>query len=125
MATDSNMDFSRFLENYLDDSREGFRIINNVLMALEKDHGNIALLDDVFRILHTLKSSSIMLGFSDIAELTHISEGFLALMRTNEIAVGMETLALLFSVVDTLEGMLREHAGRGGGVDWGARLVEL
>ncbi|MBI5589217.1 MAG: chemotaxis protein CheA, partial [Deltaproteobacteria bacterium] len=125
MATDSNMDFSRFLEDYLDDSREGFQTINNVLLALEKDHGNIALLDDIFRVLHTLKSSSTMLGFSDIVELTHISEGFLALMRTKKVAVGMETLALLFSVVDTLEGMLREHAGRGGGVDWGARLAEL
>lgn len=125
MATDSNMDFSRFLENYLDDSREGFRIINNTLLALEKDHGKIEQLDDIFRILHTLKSSSAMLGFSDIVELAHISEGFLSLMRNNEIAVEMETLAILFSVVDTLEGMVRERAGREGGTDWGARLVEL
>lgn len=125
MATDSNMDFSRFLENYLDDSREGFRIINNTLLALEKDHGKIEQLDDIFRILHTLKSSSAMLGFSDIVELAHISEGFLSLMRNNEIAVERETLAILFSVVDTLEGMVRERAERKGGADWGARLVEL
>lgn len=125
MATDSNMDFSRFLENYLDDSREGFRIINNTLLALEKDHGKIEQLDDIFRILHTLKSSSAMLGFSDIVELAHISEGFLSLMRNNEIAVERETLAILFSVVDTLEGMVRERAERKGGTDWGARLVEL
>lgn len=125
MATDSNMDFSQFLENYLDDTREGFRTINNALLALEKDHKKVELLDDIFRIVHTLKSSSTMLGFTDIVELAHISEGFLSLVRKNEIEAGTEAFAIMFSVVDALEGMVGEHAGRGSGTDWSARLAEL
>jgi two-component system chemotaxis sensor kinase CheA len=125
MATDSNMDFSQFLENYLDDAREGFRKINNALLALEKDHKRVELLDDIFRILHTLKSSSTMLGFTDIVELAHISEGYLSLVRKNEKEAGTETFAIMFSVVDALEGMVGEHAGGGAGTDWNARLAEL
>jgi len=103
-------DFLQFLKNYLSDAQEDFQAANSALLSLEKDHSRTELLDEVFRVFHTLKSSSTMLEFSDIAELAHHSEDLLDLMRKDEVQVTQETIDVLFEVTDTLERMVRERA---------------
>jgi two-component system chemotaxis sensor kinase CheA len=110
MAEKDRLDFSIFLSNYLNDAREGFQEINSALLELEKDHSRKELLDEIFRVVHTLKSSSVMLEFSDIAELAHISEDLLDRMRKDKAQVTQETINVLFEVVDMLEAMVKERA---------------
>lgn len=104
------IDYSQFLKEYLTDANEGFQAVNNALILLEKDHSQTRLLDEVFRGIHTLKSSSAMIGFSDIANLSHTSEDLLDHMRKNEVPVNKETVDLVFTIVDTLEKMVAEVA---------------
>lgn len=104
-----HIDFSGFLEDYLSDAKEGFQSANNALLALEKDHSRKELLDGIYRVFHTLKSSSTMLEFSDIAEMAHLSEDLLDIMRKN---VTQETIDVLFEVTRTLERMVTEQAER-------------
>jgi two-component system chemotaxis sensor kinase CheA len=120
MSAKGKTDFSLFLDDYLNDAREGFQAISSALLTLEKEHGQTDRLDEVFRILHTLKSSSTMLEFSDIAELAHTGEDFLDRLRKRELPVTQETIALLFRIVDTLEAMVREP-----NADFGIRIAEL
>ena len=54
-------DVSMFLDDYLADCREGFQAINTALLALEKDPSQTDQLNEIFRHVHTLKSSSAML----------------------------------------------------------------
>lgn len=103
-----SLDFSMFLDDYLNDAREGFQAINSALLALEKDHSQTERLDEIFRVVHTLKSSSTMLEFSSIAELAHVGEDFLDRLRKKELPITQETIDLLFEIVDTLEAMVRE-----------------
>ena len=124
MSNNDKIDFSIFLDDYLNDAKEGFQVINSALIALEKDRSQTERLDEIFRVVHTLKSSSTMLEFSDIADLAHISEDLLDGMRKHEIPVTQETIDLLFEVFDTLETMVRERAERKKG-DWGMRIAEL
>ncbi len=133
-----------FLDDYLNDAKEGFQQINSALLALEKDHGQTERLNEIFRVVHTLKSSSTMLKFSNIAELAHISEDLLDRMRKKELRVSQEAIDLLFEVVDMLETMVRERAkGKSkasaesgvrsaelknkskASADWGMRIAEL
>jgi two-component system chemotaxis sensor kinase CheA len=120
MPDEDRIDFSIFLNDYLNDAKEGFQTINSALLALEKDHSQIEHLDEIFRVVHTLKSSSTMLEFSSIAELAHISEDFLDRLRKKELPVTQQTIDLLFEIVDTLEAMVREPNS-----EFGIRIAEL
>jgi two-component system chemotaxis sensor kinase CheA len=108
---DEKIDLSIFLKEYLSDARDGFQKANNALLSLEKDHSEMERLDEIYRVIHTLKSSSAMIGFTAIAELSHSSEDLIGKMRNGEIPVTQETIDLLFEIMDTLEQMVK---GKGG-----------
>lgn len=101
------LNFSIFLDDYLNDTQEGFQEINKILLALEKDPAQVDRLDEVFRILHTLKSASTMLGFSNIVELAHFSEDFLDRLRKRELPITQEVIDVLFEMIDALEISVR------------------
>ena len=119
MSDKDKIDLSMFLADYLNDAKEGFQRINSALLALEKDHSQTEQLDEVFRAIHTLKSSSMMLEFSNIAELAHTCEDLLDRLRKHEVSVSGETIDALFEVTDTLEKMVQERAeGKEGSVEF-------
>jgi len=127
MKDEDRIDLSMFLADYLSDTREGFQVINSALLALEKDYSQIERLDELFRVIHTLKSSSAMLEFSDIAELAHICEDLLDHLRKRKTPVTQDAINVLFEVTDTLEMMVKERAERKSkpGAEWGMRIAEL
>lgn len=121
------MDFSQFLESYLEDAEQGFRAVNRALLTLEQEPGRVELFDEIFRAFHTLKSASTMLEFSDIAELAHASEELLDLQRKRALAITPEAIAFLFETTDTLEAMVKERAAHKGKSEqnFDARVAEL
>ena len=94
MTENDKLDFLRFLDDYLNDARDGLQTANTALLALEKDFGRTELLDEIFRVFHTLKSSSIMLEFADIAELARGKTG--------------RVLGDLVSLLATLKGLQKD-----------------
>ena len=109
MPGKDDLNMSMFLGDYLNDCQEGFQAINSALLALEKDGSQTDQLDEIFRRFHTLKSSSAMLDFSDIAELAHQSEDLLDSLRRQELPLTQEVLDILFEVTDKLEMMVGER----------------
>jgi len=126
MPDKDKIDLSMFLDDYLNDTKEGFQRINSALLALEKDHSQTEQLDEIFRAIHTLKSSSTMLEFSDIAELAHTCEDLLDRLRKHEVPVTGETIDVLFEVTDTLEKMVQERAeGKSSSVEFQALAKKI
>lgn len=109
MKDEEKIDLSLFLNEYLDDAKAGFQRANIALLALEKDHSQLERLEEIARAFHTLKSSSAMLGFEEIAGLSHFSEDLLGRMRKNELPVMQDALDALFEVIDLLEFMVKER----------------
>jgi len=128
MVDRDRLDLFMFLGDYLNDAKEGFQKADNALLAMEKDHTQTGQLDEIFRVVHSLKSSSAMLEFSDIAELAHACEDLLDRVRKHELPVTMQVIDVLFEVVDTLQTMVNQRAeGKKGKptADWGVRIAEL
>lgn len=111
MPEKDKIDLKMFLKDYLNDAREGFQSINDSLLALEKDYSRVELLDEIFRAVHTLKSSSTMIGFSDIAGVANMPEDFLDRMRRGELPLTNETINLIFAIADVLEKMVASRTG--------------
>src|ERR1700676_2395533 len=111
MADKDLPDLSMFLNDYLNDAKEDFQMANQALLALEKDPSQTERLNEIFRAVHTLKSSSAMLQFTSIAELAHYTEDVLDRLRSKELPLAPAALEILLEAVDTLETMVRERAG--------------
>lgn len=127
MSESDKLDFLRFLEDYLNNARDGFQSANTALLALEKDFSRTDLLDEVFRVFHTMKSASIMLEFADIAELAHLTEDLLDLMRKNEVRVSQKGIDVLFEIADTLGIMIKERSENKGRqvADWTGKISDF
>ncbi len=106
------MKISEYKQLFLNEAREILDSANNVLVALEKDPSNMALLNDLFRYSHTLKSMAQSMEYQDIARLTHAMETVLSLFKTGELKADMDTVTLLFEALDGV-GILID-AVRGG-----------
>src|SRR5712691_10754440 len=100
MADKDLPDLSIFLNDYLNDAQESFQVANRALLALEKDPTQTERLNEVFRAVHTLKSSSAMLEFAHIADLAHYCEDILDRIRSNEFPLNQNALDILLEAVD-------------------------
>ena len=54
--------FDEYKIAFLEETQEHLTQLNDTLIALEKDHQNGQLIDGIFRVLHTVKSSAAAVG---------------------------------------------------------------
>ncbi|HHX96085.1 MAG TPA: chemotaxis protein CheA, partial [Clostridia bacterium] len=100
------MDVSRYLDLFLDESREHLQILNMGLLNLEKDPNRLDVLNELFRAAHTLKGMSATMGYNLISQLTHRMESLLEKIKTKHLLMNQEIINVLFQCVDILEKML-------------------
>jgi two-component system chemotaxis sensor kinase CheA len=106
------MEISEHEQLFLSEAEEILNSSNKVLVNLEKEPTNIALLNELFRHSHTLKSMAQSMGFEEIAKLTHSMEATLTLLRSGELKAEKDTVDLLFNSLDAL-GDLVEQVRKG------------
>ncbi len=102
------MDNEQYKELFITESEEHLRIINNSVLKLEKDPGNSAILNEIFRSAHTLKGMSATMGFDSLTKLTHKMEDILDTFRSHKIPITTDVVDILFECLDMLEGLLEE-----------------
>jgi two-component system chemotaxis sensor kinase CheA len=107
------MDIQEYLPIFLDESRENLVRLNQLLLDLEKESDNKNLLNEIFRIAHTLKGMSATMGFNNMATLTHNMENILDDLRKDEIKANRDIINLLFSSFDALEKALESISTTG------------
>ncbi len=92
---------------------EANEFINNLedsLLSLEKNPGDKNKIQEIFRIMHSLKGSGAMFGFDDISEFTHNLENIYDLIRNNEMVVTKELLNVTLASVDHLRNLLNQNS---------------
>jgi two-component system chemotaxis sensor kinase CheA len=75
-------------------------------MAAEADPHNPDLLDDIFRVAHTIKGNAAALGFPELAAFAHKIEDLLEKLRNKQLAVSGDVVSLLLSATDTFRALL-------------------
>jgi two-component system, chemotaxis family, sensor kinase CheA len=100
------MDMSQYLEIFIEESKEHLQGLNQSLLQLEQNPGDTAMLNEIFRVAHTLKGMSGTMGFTKMQKLTHDMENVLHALRSNEIKVSTKLIDLLFKCLDALENYL-------------------
>lgn len=97
------MDMQQYLNMFIEESKEHLQSMNECLLNLEKSTNDKNLLNEIFRVSHTIKGMAATMGFTNMADLTHEMENLLHEIRNDEIKINTEIIDLLFKCLDTLE----------------------
>jgi two-component system chemotaxis sensor kinase CheA len=111
----SNFDFSDLMPFYLDESDEQITTLNDILLRLEQQPDDEAALREAFRLFHTLKGSSTMMGFEQVRGLTHHLESFFEQLRNHERVLERTFLDVCFQCLDALRDFHRNLRAKGQG----------
>jgi two-component system, chemotaxis family, sensor kinase CheA len=107
------MDFDRdaVLASFLVESQEGLDLMEQSLLDLESSTSGTELLQDVFRLAHTLKGNAFALGLRALAGFAHLVEDLLDVLRERNVTPGKEVVSLLLHAVDELRIMVPAAVG--------------
>lgn len=102
------MDFDRdaILTSFVAETQEGLDLMEQSLLAMESNSGGAELLDDIFRVAHTLKGNAASLEFNDLAGFAHATEDLLDVLREQNTDVSADAISLLLKAVDELRALL-------------------
>lgn len=95
-----------FLQGFLEETRELLEKLEGDLLELEQNPDNIDNISAVFRTFHTIKGSSSMFGFDEIARFTHHIENILDLARESKIKVDTNITTLILKSKDHIQNLL-------------------
>ena len=83
------------------------------IVALERDPANGPLLKEVFRAAHTIKGTAKMMGFADIARVTHELESVLSALRDEALTLTPDIIDRLFEAIDVVTDLTLTEAPPG------------
>lgn len=102
------MDMNQYIDIFIEESKEHLQSMNQLLLKLEETTDDLSILNEIFRIAHTLKGMSSTMGYMKMAHLTHEMESVLQSIRNKEILVNVYIIDVLFECFDTLEEYVNE-----------------
>lgn len=96
------MSMEKYKELFIDESKERLNSLDDNILKLEKDPSDANIVDEIFRVAHTLKGMAAAMGFKDIASLTHHMEDILDLIREGKAEINDNVISVLFDCRDVL-----------------------
>lgn len=99
-------DMAKFLTRFIEEARDHIEKLNEGLVRLEKDPGDVETINAIFRSAHTIKGSSRMMKLTAITEVAHKMEDALGALRDKRIIHSKDLADLLFQGIDMISEML-------------------
>src|SRR4051812_20698762 len=106
------------LREFLTETNESLDTVDNQLVRFEQDPNNAKILDNIFRLVHTIKGTCGFLGLPRLEALAHAAETLMGKFRDGMPVTG-EAVTLILSSIDRIKeilcGLERTHAEPAGG----------
>ncbi len=98
----------KFRDKFVEEANDLIDELEKVLLELESDSENINLIQQTFRVMHSLKGGSAMFGFNKMDKFTHHLENIYDLIRNNQLKLNDTILNVTLSSVDHLRNLVKE-----------------
>jgi two-component system chemotaxis sensor kinase CheA len=107
------MDMNQYLEIFIEESQEHLQSLNQSLLGLETNPKDMQILNEIFRVAHTIKGMAGTMGYTKMTNLTHQMENVLDDIRNGKIDVNTFIVDVLFECLDFLENAVNHIASNG------------
>ncbi len=101
-------DMQEIIEDFIVESQESLGTLEAVFVDLEKDPGNLELINAVFRPVHSMKGAADFLGFREIVTVAHKSESLLNLLRNEKLVLTPDILDVILAAVDLIKALIQK-----------------
>ena len=102
-------DISKFRQLFIDEATTLLNSMEGIILKLEDNPEDIELIQEVFRVMHTIKGVSGMYGFDAMSHLTHSIENIYDLVRNGRIKLDKDILNLTLNGVDQLFALISDQ----------------
>src|SRR5262245_56774547 len=93
------------LREFLTETHESLDLVDVQLVKFEQDPNNAKILDNIFRLVHTIKGTCGFLGLPRLEALAHAAETLMGKFRDGKAVTG-EAVTLILSTIDRLKDIL-------------------
>ncbi|MCW7541088.1 Hpt domain-containing protein, partial [Aquabacterium sp. A7-Y] len=94
------MNTAELLDQFVTEARECLEAIGERLLEVERDPTDSALLNDLFRLVHTLKGNCGLFEFQALERVVHAGEDLLDRVRHGQLTYGPELADALLDAMD-------------------------
>jgi two-component system chemotaxis sensor kinase CheA len=94
------------LREFLTESNESLVRLEQDIVEFERAPGDAALLNSIFRTIHTIKGTCGFLGLERLERVAHAGESVLVLVRDGKLDASPELTTSMLSVVDVSKNIL-------------------
>lgn len=119
---------SALFDQFLSEARESLEGVCERLTRMEEDPQNASLMNELFRLVHTLKGNSGLFDFPEMTRVLHASEDLMSAVRDGRVAFSRELSDRLLDAMDYVSSLcdIAESGGTGGDLsgEASARLTE-
>src|SRR5690349_15373335 len=93
------------LREFLTETSESLDTVDNQLVKFEQEPNNAKILDNIFRLVHTIKGTCGFLGLPRLEALAHAGETLMGKFRDG-MAVRAEAVTVILSSIDRIKEIL-------------------
>lgn len=97
-----DIDERKILEAFLEEVKELLETLNQRLLDLENSPEDTDVINEIFRLTHSIKSESALVGYKKISTLAHKMEDIFERVRRNVLLVNTEIMDSLFAAFDRI-----------------------
>ena len=97
-----DIDERKILEAFLEEVKELLETLNQRLLDLENSPEDTDVINEIFRLTHSIKSESALVGYKKISTLAHKMEDIFERVRRNVLLVNTEIMDALFAAFDRI-----------------------
>ncbi len=94
------------LNEFLTETAESIDVVDVELVKLEQDPNNKSVLDNIFRLVHTIKGTCGFLGLPRLEAVAHASENVLGKFRDGELKVTPDAVTVVLESLDRIKAIL-------------------
>ena len=95
-----------FQERFKEEVKEYFERLETGLLLLEQDTENYQAIDEIFRLMHSMKGSGGMFGFDLLSDVTHDLESLYEIFRSKKMPINSEVISFTLNSIDGLHHLL-------------------
>jgi len=113
------------INEFIVESYENLDQLDQDLVGLEQNPGEVSILSSIFRTIHTIKGTCGFIGFSKLESVAHVGENLLSKLRDGALTLDPPITSALLAMVDAIRQMLSciEKSQNEGDVDY-SELIE-
>jgi two-component system chemotaxis sensor kinase CheA len=96
------------LREFLTETTESIAVLDVELVKLEQNPNDPGMLNNIFRLVHTIKGTCGFLGLPRLEAVAHSAENVLGKVRDGEMTVTPQAISLILKALDRIKSLVSQ-----------------